>query len=59
MPIVTFFDRGGYAVAKGARLQVVADYGNPRIPNADGMAIVVGYFLPDNDADMAALTRRN
>jgi hypothetical protein len=57
LPIVTFLDRGGYALARGAKLQVVADYGKPRVPNADGMAIVVGYFLPDNDADMGSLAR--
>ena len=58
MPIVTFLDRGGYALTKGANLQVVADYGKPLVPHADGMAIVVGYFLPDNDAAMAALARK-
>jgi hypothetical protein len=58
MPIVTFLDRGGYALAKGSKLQVVADYEKPRTPNADGMAIVVGYFLPNNDADMAVLARK-
>ena len=58
MPIMMFVDRGGYALSKGAKLQVTADYGKPRVPNADGMGIVVGYFLPDNDADMATLARK-
>ncbi len=57
MPIVTFLDRGGYPLNKGDHVEVVGTYGKPRIPNADGMAIVVGYFLPDNDADMADLAR--
>ena len=57
MPIVTFFDRGGYPLKKGDRVVVVGTYEKPRTPNADGMAIVVGYFLPDNDADMAGLAK--
>jgi hypothetical protein len=58
MPIVTFFDRGGFALAKGDKLDVVGTYGKPRIPDAHGMAIVVGYFLPNSDADMGKLLRK-
>ncbi len=58
IPIVTFFQGGGYPLVKGATVEVVGTYGKPRVPNADGMAIVVGYFLPDNNADMAALGKR-
>lgn len=58
MPIVTFLDRGGYVLQKGDRVDVTGTYEKPRIPNAHGMAIVVGYFLPDNDAAMAKLARK-
>lgn len=58
MPIVMFLDRGGYALKKGDRVQVEGTYGKPQIKNAHGMAIVVGYFLPDNDADMGKLVRK-
>ena len=57
MPIVMFLDTGGYPLNKGDRVQVTGRYSPPRVPNADGMAIVVGYFLPNNDADMATLVR--
>ena len=57
MPIVTFYQGGGYPLVKDETVEVVGIYGKPRVPNADGMAIVVGYFLPDNDADMASLAR--
>lgn len=59
MPVVMFVQGGGYPLVKGESVEVVGTYGRPRIPNADGMAIVVGYFLPDNDADMAALVRKS
>lgn len=59
MPIVIFLDRGGYALQKGDKLDVTGAYEKPRIPDAHGMAIVVGYFLPNNDADMAKLVRKN
>ena len=55
MPIVMFVDRGGYTLNKGDHVEVVGTYGKPRTPNADGMAIVVGYFLPNNDRDMNGL----
>ncbi len=60
MPVVTFYDRGGYRLNRGERLRVTSTYENPLgKPLADGaMGIVVGYFLPDNDAEMAALLRK-
>jgi hypothetical protein len=58
MPIVTFFDRGGYPLSKGDRVEVTGVYGKPRVPGADGMAIVVGYFLPESDAEMRPLAKR-
>jgi hypothetical protein len=59
MPVVTFYQGGGYPLVKGETVAVVGTYGEPRTPNADGMAIVVGYFLPDNDADLAGLARKS
>ncbi len=58
MPIVTFYQGGGYPLVRDEKVEVVGTYGKPRVPNADGMAIVVGYFLPDNDAAMAPLARK-
>ena len=58
MPIEVFLDRGGYPLKKGEIVEVDARYGTPRVAKADGMAIVVGYFLPDNDADMQQLKRQ-
>jgi hypothetical protein len=57
MPIVRFTDRGGYKLEKGDLLRVSAIYDNPlgkSIPEG-AMGIVVGYFLPDNDAEVARL----
>jgi hypothetical protein len=58
MPIAVFLDRGGFLLNKGDAISVKARYGKPRTPNAEGMAIVVGYFLPDHDAEMKSLERR-
>ena len=58
MPVVTFLDRGGFPLKKGDRVQVEGTYGKTAIPDAHGMAIVVGYFLPDSDAEMAKLARK-
>jgi hypothetical protein len=58
IPVAVFLDRGGFPLNKGDRVSVEARYGKPRAANADGMAIVVGYFLPDNDQDMKTLERR-
>ena len=58
VPIAVFLDRGGLPLKKGDTVSVQARYQAPRTPEADGMAIVVGYFLPDNDADMQSLARR-
>jgi hypothetical protein len=57
MPIVRFTDRGGYKLNKGDMLRVSAIYENPlEKPIPEGaMGIVVGYFLPDNDAEVARL----
>jgi hypothetical protein len=60
MPVVTFSDRGGYRLNQGEKIRVTATYDNRTgKPLPEGaMGIVVGYFLPDNDAQMAALKRK-
>ena len=56
MPIVTFADRGGYPLAKGDVLRVTATYHNPGEELKQGaMGIVVGYFLPEKDEELAVL----
>jgi hypothetical protein len=59
MPVVTFFDKGGYKFASGDTLRITATYDNPTgKPLRDGaMGIVVGYFVPADDTLMAALRR--
>ena len=59
MPVVRFTDRGGYKLSKGDVLRVSSIYDNPlgkAIPNG-AMGIVVGYFLPENEAELAALKK--
>jgi hypothetical protein len=60
MPIVTFLERGGYPLKAGDKLSVTATYRNPSgtVLPAGAMGIVVGYFLPAEDAQMAAYARR-
>ncbi len=58
MPIRIFLDHGGYRLNRGETVMVTAKYDNPAGPIPEGaMAIVVGYFLPDDQAGMAALQR--
>jgi hypothetical protein len=57
MPVVRFTDRSGYKLSKGDMLRVSSIYDNTlgkSIPEG-AMGIVVGYFLPDNDAEVARL----
>jgi hypothetical protein len=59
IPTVMFFDRGGYKFAAGDVLKIDATYDNPTgklLPDG-AMGIVVGYFVPNDDAPMAALRR--
>jgi len=60
IPVVTFFDKGGYKFGAGDQLKITATYDNPTgKPLPDGaMGIVVGYFVPNNDAAMSALRRK-
>src|SRR6202166_1192654 len=60
IPVVTFFDRGGYKFAAGDRLRITATYDNTTgkpLPSG-AMGIVVGYFVPADDTAMAALRRK-
>ncbi len=61
MPIVTFLDRGGYRLNRGDTVKVTATYNNPtgHMLQEGAMGIVVGYFLPDDDSQMAALKRKS
>jgi len=59
MPIATFTNSGGYRMNPGEKIRVTATYNNrtgQALPDG-AMGIVVGYFLPDDDAAMAALKR--
>jgi hypothetical protein len=60
IPVVTFFDRGGYKFAAGDNLKITATYDNPtgKPLHSGAMGIVVGYFVPANDTAMAALRRK-
>ncbi len=60
MPVVTFFDRGGYKFAAGDLLKITAIYDNTsgKALPAGAMGIVVGYFAPADDSVMAALRRK-
>lgn len=59
LPVTTFYETGGYALKAGEKLEVTTSYNNPadsEIPDG-AMGIVVGYFLPEGEAGIAALRR--
>lgn len=60
MPVVMFFDRGGYKFAAGDTLKITATYENPtgKLLRDGAMGIVVGYFVPADDAKMASLRHK-
>ena len=60
IPVVTFFDRGGYKFDAGDYLRITATYENPtgKLLPSGAMGIVVGYFVPADDTAMAALRRK-
>jgi hypothetical protein len=60
MPTVTFFDRGGYQFAADDVLKIDATYDNRtgKLLHDGAMGIVVGYFVPEDDAAMAGLRRK-
>ena len=59
MPVVRFTDRGGYRLNQGDVVRVSSIYDNPlgKPLRQGAMGIVVGYFLPDVDADLAGLKK--
>src|SRR5260370_8844387 len=60
IPVVTFFDRGGYKFAAGDQLRITATYDNitgKPLPSG-AMGIVVGYFLPADDSAISPLRRK-
>lgn len=54
IPVVYFMDRGGYHLGKDEMVKVTATYQNDSGHDLSkgAMGMVVGYFMPDNDADM-------
>ena len=59
MPIARFDSRGGWRLPKGEVIKITATYNNPTghaLPDG-AMGIAVGYFLPNNDSELAALRR--
>jgi hypothetical protein len=60
MPTVLFLDRGGYKFAAGDALKISATYDNTsgKLLREGAMGIVVGYFVPEDDAAMSALRRK-
>ena len=60
MPTVLFLDKGGYKFSAGDVLKISATYDNSsgKLLRDGAMGIVVGYFVPDNDAAMASLRRK-
>ncbi|HEV2287849.1 MAG TPA: hypothetical protein VGR81_02735 [Candidatus Acidoferrales bacterium] len=60
MPVGSFAAQGGVALSKGDVIEVTDAYNNATgNPIDDGaMGIVVGYFLPDDQAALAALRRK-
>jgi hypothetical protein len=60
MPIVNFMDKGGLPLAKDEVVKVTANYNNPtgKTLTEGAMGIAVGYFLPNDDKEMAAHRRK-
>lgn len=57
IPVVTFFQTGGYKIGAGQKLIVTAKYNNPtgKTLRDGAMGIVVGYFVPNNPAALNPL----
>jgi hypothetical protein len=60
IPVVTFFDNGGYKFVAGDELKITATYDNTtgKLLRDGAMGIVVGYFVPTDDKAMAGLRRK-
>jgi hypothetical protein len=52
MPVVTFFQTGGFRFTAGDKLTITATYNNPtgKLLRDGAMGIVVGYFVPQDPA---------
>ena len=61
MPVKTFFEEGGYKLTAGDELKMTATYDNTtgQVLRDGAMGIVVGYFVPADDAAVAGLRRRS
>lgn len=59
LPIVYLNQNGGYRLSRGDVVKVSAFYDNTtgRLLPRGAMGLVVGYFLPDDDSEFAALIR--
>jgi len=60
IPVKTFFEDGGYKLAAGDQLKITATYDNTtgkKLPDG-AMGIVVGYFVPNDDAGVAGLRKK-
>jgi hypothetical protein len=57
MPVVTFYQSGGYPFAAGDTLTVTSTYNNlsGKLLRDGAMGIVVGYFVPQDPAALASL----
>jgi len=57
MPVVTFFQTGGYTLAAGDQLTITATYNNTsgKLLRDGAMGIVVGYFVPQDPAALSTL----
>jgi hypothetical protein len=57
IPVVTFFQTGGYPIAAGEKLTVTSAYNNPtgKLLRDGAMGIVVGYFVPQDPAALNSL----
>jgi len=61
MPVKLFVQEGGYKFSAGDVLKTTATYDNPtgKLLREGAMGIAVGYFVPNDDAKMAALRRKS
>lgn len=59
MPVVMFYQTGGYRFAAGDKLTITATYNNTTgdLLRDGAMGIVVGYFVPQDPAALASLRR--
>jgi hypothetical protein len=57
VPVVTFFQTGGFPIAEGDKLSVTSTYNNltGKLLRGGAMGIVVGYFVPQDSSALAAL----